>query len=439
MCGGDETPRARGRCGDPQVRGIGGPRLRQDGLPRHTFLQDQLGGLHARVGVKARDEHVAAHDVRERHERHALVMTEESPDDLGAVAPHRKLGRGERDRGAVAVVQGFVETVPADGAHAHQPPHVGGGFRWIDQAGQRRGVRRHHQVVLQPAFQAEAGHAERAVLIRPRAIRDRIRGLRHAPRNPAIARVVHLTPDTRAAALIQQRAGERAHDDERHQVLEHRAAPGHERRAAVHAGHQPAELEPVVLRHVALGDRDKAGQPRFGRQQVVEGVVRAARTVRVREAIADGEHAAAPVVQEGEVHRVGETCRACGERGERRRRVVGQSRVDIGLRALHRGGPERALVIVGGRRQRREHIARVRDAVEPLLPVWGADASASSACVDRHEDAREIAAVDGRHVLRPQRFARRRVIPVEEMSVMALEALERRQRPIEPLDERRAL
>ena len=75
---------------------------------------------------------------------------------------------------------------------------------------------------------------------------------------------------------------EAAHQQQRHQVLEHRAAPRHQRRAAVDVGDQPSEMEPVMLRHVALGDGDEAGQPRFRRQQVVERAVEPARARRRR-------------------------------------------------------------------------------------------------------------------------------------------------------------
>ncbi len=45
----------------------------------------------------------------------------------------------------------------------------------------------------------------------------------------------------------------------RHQVLEHRAAPGQERGGAVHAGERPAELQPVLLRDVTFRDGDETG------------------------------------------------------------------------------------------------------------------------------------------------------------------------------------
>ena len=99
--------------------------------------------------------------------------------------------------------------------------------------------------------------------------------------------VLDLPADDRAAALVEQRAGIPAQQQLRHQVLEHRAAPRHERGATVDVGDQASEVEPVMLGHVAFGDGDEAGQPRFRRQQIVERGVQAAGAVCVGEAIAD--------------------------------------------------------------------------------------------------------------------------------------------------------
>ena len=44
--------------------------------------------------------------------------------------------------------------------------------------------------------------------------------------------------------------------------------------------------------HVALGDRDEAGQPRFRSEQIVVRGIEPARALRVREAIADREQPA---------------------------------------------------------------------------------------------------------------------------------------------------
>ena len=67
------------------------------------------------------------------------------------------------------------------------------------------------------------------------------------------------------------------------------------------------------LRDVALGDRDEAGQPRFGREQIVVRGVEAAGAFGVRRAVADRQQAALLVVEQAEVHAVGEHRRALRE------------------------------------------------------------------------------------------------------------------------------
>ena len=73
------------------------------------------------------------------------------------------------------------------------------------------------------------------------------------------------------------------------------------------------------LGHVAFGNRDKAGQPRLGREQIVIGRIEPAGILGVGEAIADREQLALRIEQEAEVHRVKEGQRT---RGERRRDVA---------------------------------------------------------------------------------------------------------------------
>ena len=177
------------------------------------------------------------------------------------------------------------------------------------------------QVGGQAALEAKAGHAERPVLIVAVAIGKRVGRLRDPPRHVALPTVLDLASDAGAAALVEQRAGEVPHQQLRHQVLEHRAAPGHQRRAAVHVGDEASEVKPVVLRDVALGNGDEAGQPRFRRQQIVEGGVESSRTLGVGEAVPDREDAPPAVVQEVEPHGVGERGQPAGERPQRLRRT----------------------------------------------------------------------------------------------------------------------
>ena len=73
-----------------------------------------------------------------------------------------------------------------------------------------------------------------------------------------------------------------------------------------------AELEPVLLRDVALRDGDEAGQPRLGGEEVVVVSVAAVRG----DIVADVEEASSLVVEEGEVHRLEERLGVPGERVE---------------------------------------------------------------------------------------------------------------------------
>ena len=63
-------------CGDDERRVLR-PRLGDRTLPRHALLQQQLGGLHARIGMEAAHHQVAGDRVGERDQRHAGVMREE--------------------------------------------------------------------------------------------------------------------------------------------------------------------------------------------------------------------------------------------------------------------------------------------------------------------------------------------------------------------------
>ena len=248
------------------------------------------------------------------------------------------------------VVDGFIESEAAEQPVPRELLEIVRGCCWIDEARQRGGVWRDHQFVGQPPSQTEARHTERAVLILTGAVSERVCRLRDTPRHASLAAVLDLSEHTGTAALIQQRAGERAHQQQRHQVLEHRPAPGHQRGAAVDARDQTAEVEPVMLRHVAFGDGDEARQTRFGCEQVVERVVESTRTFCIRESIPDGEDPPAAVVQHLETHVVGQSRGAFRDRQQSVVRHVGDR-----FQRLHAGdcraAPERDVGVVNSRRQ----------------------------------------------------------------------------------------
>ena len=183
---------------------------------------------------------------------------------------------------------------------------------------------------------------------------------------------------------MEERPGVAAGQEERLQILEHRGAPRHERRDSLHAHDESAQVEPVALRHVALGDREEAREPRLRSEEIVEGAVQPARTVRVGQAVPDREELPVGPVQESEAHPVRQRRRAGGERNEPRFQIA----------------------------------PRPRERQEPLR--------------QRDERAGEVAAVDRRHVTRKERRERPRVVPVQEVSFVALQPFHGRDHAFEP-------
>ena len=59
------------------------------------------------------------------------------------------------------------------------------------------------------------------------------------------------------------------HEEGRHEVFEHRAAPGKQTAHAVELRQWAGKIEPVILRHIAACDGDQAGDARFRSHQVV--------------------------------------------------------------------------------------------------------------------------------------------------------------------------
>ena len=129
-------------------------------------------------------------------------------------------------------------------------------------------------------------------------VADVVGALAHPPRYPPLRPVRPMPRDRSLVGLRQQRGGERPHDQQRHQVLEHAAAPRHQGALACRGRQRSAQLEPVLQRSLVLGDGDEAREPRLGGEQVVEGVVE--RVGGLLEA--DGEQLPLAIDQEAEVH-----------------------------------------------------------------------------------------------------------------------------------------
>jgi hypothetical protein len=113
-----------------------------------------------------------------------------------------------------------------------------------------------------------------------------------------LSAVFDLPRDDGPARPVEQRLVVAAHDEERHQVFEHGRRPGDEGVPPVDARQLPPQTEPVLLRRVAFGDGDEAGEACLGSQQVVVRIVGAPR----RRVVADVKDFPLGVEEERKIH-----------------------------------------------------------------------------------------------------------------------------------------
>jgi len=129
------------------------------------------------------DHHVGKEDVRERHQRHPLVVREvRLHDDPEVRSPRRGTGLFRLSR---RVVDRVVVAERAQRALLLETPEIPPGFGRIHHRGQSGGVRGHDELVRETAHQAEARNAERLVLEVSQPVHEVVRRLGDSPRNAA--------------------------------------------------------------------------------------------------------------------------------------------------------------------------------------------------------------------------------------------------------------
>ena len=257
--------------------------------PRNALLQEQHRRLEARVGLKSLLHRAIEQQMGERQQDHALVMRHERADHRARLAARQARG---------GVVDRLVEAELAFDARGGEPLQVQARRLGRHHQRERRGVGRNDEVLGQPALQPEAGHAERAVLVVEGGVDRVVARLGHAPGNAAVAAVGDLPVDRRAARALEQRVLVRRHHQQRHQVLEHRAAPRQQRRLAAGVRQQAAEREPALLRQLPCAIATKVVSARLRGEQIVAARV----APLLGHVVADGEKLARLVDQKPVLH-----------------------------------------------------------------------------------------------------------------------------------------
>ena len=282
-------------------------------LRGHAFVEQEIDGADTEVGVEASHQGPVAQRVVHGRQDHALVVRHVGVHGDEASTLGHTL-RGE--------VRGLVEAVLSEETHRLDPAQVPHRSERVAGERERRRVGSHHCLLLNSAPQTELRDAEPPVPVVPVRVDVRVARLGHAPGHAPGLGVPSLRRDSGTLTLREERAGLTPEQQRRHQVLEHGAAPGEQAGPASRADDRPPQVEPVLQRHVSLGDGQEARDAGLRRQQVV--------LVRIEAVsagvVAEVEQAALSVPEQAEVHREGRLLRLRRRLDELRKELAGARR-----------------------------------------------------------------------------------------------------------------
>ena len=187
----------------------------RDGI-RNPLLQQQKRRLEERVRSESSLHRTIEQQMTQREHGHALVVGHERADHRARL-PARQPRRRVVDRLEQAKFPGQSlrgESLQVDAGSVRR-----------DRQRQRRRIRRDDDVFGEPPFEPKARDTERAILVVEVRVDGVVARLRHAPRHAELPAICDLSLHRGETGLVEQRVLVRRHHQQRHQVLEHRAAP----------------------------------------------------------------------------------------------------------------------------------------------------------------------------------------------------------------------
>ena len=179
-------------------------------------MQEHFGGPHRWIAVKAILHYALVQQIVQRNQTHALMMGHVGVHYC-AVLAFLDSFRSEIER--------FIESIGRKRAGTLECSQILNCIVRENVRSENRRIRRYHEVFDQTALQSQTGNAERPVLIVEMQIARRVSRFRNSPGHAALAAIFDLSRHHRFVGFAQQRLAIVAHDQQRHEVFEHRAGP----------------------------------------------------------------------------------------------------------------------------------------------------------------------------------------------------------------------
>ncbi len=186
------------------------------GAAGNALLEQQFGRADHRVAVEAVVHAVPGQFVADGYQAHPLVV--------GEVRAHHGAPSASR-HSSWRVVERLVIAVTAASALFGEYAQVLVRLTRTHRKRKHRRVGRDDDIVRQAALESQARHAESLVLIDECSVLRVESGLRDPPGHAALLAVLYLPLHDGTNCLVEHGQRPGAHDEHRHEVLEHRSAP----------------------------------------------------------------------------------------------------------------------------------------------------------------------------------------------------------------------